>query len=83
MRQNIKKILKEETTSRNYMVIQNLRQVIDQAKSILQLDREELDKIMEEHPWAVEHLTTAKDDIEEVYSFLVYGEYDVKMSELD
>lgn len=54
----------------NYMVMQNVQQMIRQLQEISQMNEDELLSIMSEHPWAVDHLTTSKDDIEEVYNFL-------------
>jgi len=54
----------------NYMVIQNIKQMIIQLQGISEMNEDELLSIMVEHPWAVDHLSTSKDDIEEVYNFL-------------
>jgi hypothetical protein len=54
----------------NYMVIQNIKQMIMQLQGISEMNEDELLSIMAEHPWAVDHLSTSKDDIEEVYNFL-------------
>jgi hypothetical protein len=68
-------ILKEFDEQPNYMVIQNLKQMERQIQGILQMDENELLSIMKEHPWAVDHLTTSKDDIEEVHNFLMNREH--------
>lgn len=54
----------------NYMVIQNLKQIARNVTEILEMDESRLLEIMDEHPWAVDHLSTSKDDIEEVCNFL-------------
>jgi SUMO ligase MMS21 Smc5/6 complex component len=54
----------------NYMVTQNIKQMIKQLQVISEMSEDELLSVMAEHPWAVDHLTTSKDDIEEVYNFL-------------
>jgi hypothetical protein len=54
----------------NYMVMQNLKQMGEQIQEMMQMDENQLDSILKDHPWAVDHLTTSKDDIEEVYNFL-------------
>lgn len=54
----------------NYMVMQNVQQMIKQLQSISEMNEDMLLSVMAEHPWAVDHLTTSKDDIEEVYNFL-------------
>lgn len=59
-----------ESHEPNYMVIQNLKQIIRNVNEILDMDEEKLLELMGHHPWAVDHLATSKDDIEEVYNFL-------------
>ena len=54
----------------NYMVIQNLKQIAREVNEILNMDEKKLLDLMSQHPWAVDHLATSKDDIEEVYNFL-------------
>lgn len=63
-----------EEKETNYMVIQNLRQIKKDVTSMLLIcesNPEQFDNIMGEHPWAVDHITTSKDDIEEVANFLM------------
>ena len=52
------------------MVIQNLKQIARNANEILNMDEEKLLDLMAHHPWAVDHISTSKDDIEEVFNFL-------------
>ena len=55
----------------NYMFFSNLEQIRDQADEILQMPREDVDQILSDgHGWAVDHIATSKDDVEEVYNFL-------------
>lgn len=58
------------TETPNYMVMQNVKQMLKQLQTISEMSEDELLSTMAEHPWAVDHLTTSKDDIEEVYNFL-------------
>jgi hypothetical protein len=37
---------------------------------MLKMDESELDSILDSHDWASDHISTAKDDVEEVYGFL-------------
>ena len=53
------------------MVIQNLKQVAREVNEILGMDEKKLLDLMAQHPWAVDHLATSKDDIEEVKNFLM------------
>jgi hypothetical protein len=43
----------------------------DQIEELLRMDRYMVDEILNDgHNWAADHITTSKDDIEEVYNFL-------------
>jgi hypothetical protein len=68
---NIRKILKEEVE--NYMFFQNLKTIRTHVDMLLSKSPEELDKILKQHDWASEHMSTAKDDIEEVCNFFTNG----------
>ncbi len=60
--------------SNNYMFWQNLKNINDNAAEILGMDIQEVDRLLSDgHNWAVEHVITSKDDIEEVYHFLEYN----------
>lgn len=55
----------------NYMFFQHLRTIKDAINDILEMDQDQLDHLLSDgHAWAVDHITTAADDIEEVYHFL-------------
>lgn len=67
------KLTKEESAieSKNYMFWQNLKSINDNAAEILGMNTHEVDKLLSDgHSWAVEHVITSKDDVEEVYHFL-------------
>jgi hypothetical protein len=58
----------------NYMFWQNLKNINDNAAEILGMDMSEIDALLSDgHSWAVEHVITSKDDVEEVYHFLEYN----------
>lgn len=74
---NLEKRHKEgvnESHDEEYMFIQNLKQIATQAQAILKMDPNKLNEILEQHPWAVDHVATSKDDIEEVFNFLLHNE---------
>ena len=55
----------------NYMFFQNLKEIKENIEELLSMDPSEVDGILSDgHDWASEHMATAKDDIEEVTSFL-------------
>ena len=61
----------EEKELHNYMFFQHLMTIRDAIDDLLQMDRAKVDQILQDgHAWAVDHITTSVDDIEEVYHFL-------------
>ena len=62
--------LKECDDAKNYMFFQNIKNVCMMCQEILEMDTNQIDEMLGEHPWAVDHVATSKDDIEEVYGFL-------------
>jgi hypothetical protein len=49
----------------------NLKTICHATKEMLEMDCSTVDSILSDgHAWAIEHITTSKDDIEEVYHFL-------------
>jgi len=55
----------------NYMFFQNLQTIKAAVDSMLQMDPSQVDRILKDgHGWAVDHIATSKDDIEEVAGFL-------------
>lgn len=67
-----KKLIKEEIE--NYMFFQNLKTIKNHVDKLLSKSPEELDIILKQHDWASEHMSTAKDDIEEVSNFFTHGQ---------
>jgi hypothetical protein len=73
MKKTIKKILRESHNDGidNYMFFSNLGQMKDQIEELLRMDKYMVDEILNDgHNWASDHITTSKDDVEEVYNFL-------------
>jgi|TARA_R110000803_G_scaffold189633_3_gene252167 hypothetical protein len=68
---SVRKILKEEVE--NYMFLQNLKTIKTHVDMLLSKSPEELDEILKEHDWASDHISTAKDDVEEVCNFFTNG----------
>jgi len=55
----------------NYMFFQNLKEIKENIEELLSMDPSEVDNILSDgHDWANDHISTSKDDIEEVTSFL-------------
>ena len=60
---------------KNYMFFSSLKVIKKKVEEILQMDPREIDAMLEDgHDWASEHVITAKDDIEEVYNWIISKE---------
>ena len=67
----VKKVLKEQE-SPNYMFFSNLEQIKRQCELLLELDPNEIDNIlMNGHDWADDHVTVAKENIDQVFDFMM------------
>jgi len=62
--------LKENEDHANYMFFSNLETIKRLVDELLQMDHKEIDQVLSEHGWAIDHVATSKDDIEEVFNFL-------------
>lgn len=55
----------------NYMFFKNLENIKNHIDFLLSLNPQQVDMILKNgHGWAVDHMATSKDDIEEVSDFL-------------
>jgi hypothetical protein len=72
-----------EGESNNYMFWQNLKTIHHAAGELLGMDQAKVDAlIVNGHAWAVDHIATSSDDIEEVYHFMEANlKGDLNMSE--
>ena len=69
----VKKIVKEANHGgiQNYMFFSNLEQMISQAQQLLELDPMEVEKIIQSgHDWADDHITVAKENLDQVFDFM-------------
>ena len=68
----VKKVLKEEQESENYMFFGNLKQIARQCKMLLEMDEEMIDQILQDgHDWADDHVTEAKVNMDQVFDFIM------------
>lgn len=68
--EKLKKAMNEDLN--NYMFFQNLETIKQMVDELLELDEKMVDSILANgHDWAEDHITTSKDDIEEVHNFLM------------
>ena len=71
--QIIKKALKEEEEkhSSRYMFFSNLEQMRRQCDMLLDMDQDEIESILENgHDWAQDHISEAKNNMDQVFDFL-------------
>lgn len=58
--------------TKNYMFFSNLKTIKERVDKLLSLDQKTLDNLLEKgHDWASDHIATSKDDIEEVYNWIM------------
>ena len=64
----------------NYMFFQNLKTIKKMVDAMLLMDPSQVDQMLSDgHGWAVDHIATSKDDVEEVGGFLM-GSIDSAMN---
>jgi hypothetical protein len=69
----IKKVLKEtQERSTRYMFFSNLEQMKRQCEMLLDMDQNQIEQILEEgHDWAQDHISEAKNNMDQVFDFLM------------
>ena len=70
----IKKVLREEENKRSsrYMFFSNLEQMRRQCDLLLDLDKEMVESILENgHDWAQDHISEAKNNMDQVFDFIM------------
>ena len=69
----IKRVLKEERMEmKRYMFFSNLEQIRRQADLLLDLDHSQIEDILEDgHDWADDHITVSKENLDQVFDFLM------------
>ena len=67
----VKKVLAEEQTT-NYMFFSNLEQIKRQCEALLEMDPNMIDEIIQDgHDWADDHISEAKNNMDQVFDFLM------------
>lgn len=70
----LNKAVKENHEEENYMFFSNLETIKRLVDKLLEMDKTEIDMMLKEHDWASDHVTSSKDDIEEVFNFIAGNE---------
>ena len=67
----VKKVLAEQETT-NYMFFSNLEQIKRQCEALLEMDPNMIDEIIQDgHDWADDHVSEAKNNMDQVFDFLM------------
>lgn len=67
-----KAITEAEHENNRYMFFSNLEQIKRQAELLLELDDDMIHQILENgHDWADDHITVAKENLDQVFDFLM------------
>jgi hypothetical protein len=76
---NESKSLKENCSeTSNYMFFGNLKTIKRLVDEMLEMDEAKVDAMLSDgHNWAVDHIATSKDDVEEVFNFLAGHDNDI------
>ena len=82
----VRKVLQEQKNER-YMFFSNLEQMKRQCEMLLDLDESQIESILDNgHDWAQDHISEAKNNMDQVFDFLMnetneegYEETDVEM----
>lgn len=78
IREEVKKALKED--GEHYMFFENLKIIKKAVDEMLNLDKQMVDDILSDgHDWAEDHMATSKDDVEEVYNFLIHKKHQLDL----
>ena len=70
----VSKIVKEEGEERSsrYMFFSNLEQIHRQSKTLLGMDENQLEQILDNgHDWAQDHIAEAKNNMDQVFDFIM------------
>lgn len=71
IKEEVQNALGENHSSNNYMFFENLKTLKHAVDEMLAMDKAKVDQILEDgHGWAIDHISTSTDDVEEVYHFL-------------
>jgi hypothetical protein len=57
--------------TQNYMFFANVKNICRMAEEIKDMDPQVVDRMLANHGWATDHIATSKDDVEEVYNWLI------------
>jgi len=56
---------------KHYMFFKNLKTLHRLTHKMLEMNKHQIDQMLHEHDWASDHVATSKDDIEEVFNWIM------------
>lgn len=57
---------------KHYMFFNNLKTIKEKVDALLKMNHKEIDEMLADgHDWASDHIATSKDDVEEVYNWIM------------
>ena len=63
---------KDRGGEKHYMFFSNLKVIKEKVDTMLSMDRKKIDEELGKgHDWASDHVTSSRDDLEEVYNWLI------------
>jgi hypothetical protein len=70
----VKRVIKEEgePSTDRYMFFSNLEQMKRQCELLLKMDHQEIESILDNgHDWAQDHISEAKNNMDQVFDFIM------------
>jgi len=68
----IRRVIKEQKENQRYMFFSNLEQMRRQCDLLLELNQDEVESILDNgHDWAQDHISEAKNNMDQVFDFLM------------
>ncbi len=72
IRKHLNKVVKENDRTENYMFFSNLQQIHRQCEMLMKMNPQELDQIIQNgHDWADDHVSEAKNNMDQVFDFFM------------
>jgi hypothetical protein len=64
--------IEAEHDVKHYMFFNNLKTIKEKVDNLLKMDHKKIDSMLADgHDWANDHIATSKDDVEEVYNWIM------------
>ena len=72
IKKQLKNLVESTTGQENYMFFENLKQIHRQCEILLEMDPNTVDNILQDgHDWADDHVSEAKNNMDQVFDFIM------------